>query len=189
MRLACPISMKPLHAARLALLSVLIALPVSSAIAGDFSAVINGKSIHVDATNDWNEDNFGLGLEYRFATESRWKKQLMVNGFRDSSEEMSYMIGGGLYRTLFATDRLDGFYVDAGINAFVMTRKDVNDNRPFPGALPSLMVGNRYMGLNLTYLPKQAVESLFDAQMMDETISGIFFLQFKVSVSQLFPSD
>lgn len=99
------------------------------------------------------------------------------------------MIGGGLYRTLFATDRLDGFYVDAGINAFVMTRKDVNDNRPFPGALPSLMVGNRYMGLNLTYLPKQAVESLFDAQMMDETISGIFFLQFKVSVSQLFPSD
>lgn len=181
--------MKIYAAARLALLSLLIVLPISSAMAGDFRAVINGKSIHVDATNDWNEDNYGLGLEYQFATESRWKRQLMVNGFRDSSEEMSYMIGGGLHRTLFASDRLSGFYVDAGINAFLMTRKDVSDNRPFPGALPSLTVGNRFMGFNFTYLPKQAVESLYDARMMDETISGIFFVQFKFGVSQLFPSD
>lgn len=181
--------MKIYAAARLALLSLLMVLPISSAMAGDFRAVINGKSIHVDATNDWNEDNYGLGLEYQFATESRWKRQLMVNGFRDSSEEMSYMIGGGLHRTLFASDRLSGFYVDAGINAFLMTRKDVNDNRPFPGALPSLTVGNRFMGFNFTYLPKQAVESLYDAQMMDETISGIFFVQFKFGVGQLFPTD
>ena len=66
----------------------------------------------------------------------------MVNGFLDSNEDMSYMAGAGLHRTLFATDRLNGFYVDAGINAFVMTRTDVNDNRPFPGAVPSLSVGS-----------------------------------------------
>lgn len=176
-------------AARLTLLSLLIVAPLSSAMAGNFSAVLNGRSIHVDATEDWNEDNVGLGLEYQFASESRWKKQVMVNGFRDSNEDMSYMAGAGLHRNLFATDRLNGFYVDAGINAFLMTRRDVNDNRPFPGAVPSLSIGNRHLGFNLTYLPVKAVENLLDIQMMDDTASGVFFLQFKVDVSQLFPGD
>lgn len=181
--------MKRLNAARLTFLALLIVAPASSALAGNFSAVLNGRSIHVDATENWNEDNVGLGLEYQFATESRWKKQVMVNGFRDSNEDMSYMAGAGLHRTLFASDRLDGFYIDAGINAFVMTRRDVNDNRPFPGAVPSLSVGNRYMGINLTYLPVKAVERMMDVRMMDDTVSGIFFLQFKVDISRLLPND
>lgn len=151
--------------------------------------MLNGRSIHVDATEEWNEDNAGLGLEYQFAGDSRWKKKVMVNGFRDSNADMSYMAGAGLHRTLFASERLNGFYVDAGINAFVMTRRDVNDNRPFPGAVPSLTIGNRHMGLNLTYLPVKAVERMFDARMMDDTVSGIFFMQFKVDVSQLFPGN
>ena len=62
----------------------------------------------------------------------------MANGFQDSNEDMSYMVGGGLHRNLFATDRLRGFYVDAGLNAFVMTREDVEDGSPFPGILPTL---------------------------------------------------
>jgi hypothetical protein len=70
-----------------------------------------------------------------------------------------------------------------------MTRKDVNNNRPFPGVLPSLTIGNRYAGINIAYLPVQAVEKLIDTQMTDDSISGIVFVQFKVSVSQLFPSD
>jgi len=181
--------MKRLTAARLTLLALLIVAPASSALAGNFSAVLNGRSIHVDATENWNEDNVGLGLEYQFATESRWKKRVMVNGFRDSTDNMSYMAGAGLHRTLFASDRLDGFYVDAGINAFVMTRKDVNDNRPFPGAVPSLAVGNDYMGFNLTYLPVKAVERAIGVRMVDDTVSGIFFLQFKVDISRLLPAD
>ena len=181
--------MKRLNAARLTFLALLITAPASSALAGNFSAVLNGRSIHVDATQDWNEDNVGLGLEYQFATESRWNKRVMVNGFRDSNDTMSYMAGAGLHRTLFASDRLDGFYVDAGINAFLMTRRDVNDNRPFPGAVPSLSVGNRYMGFNLTYLPVKAVERMMDLRMMDDSVSGIFFLQFKVDISRLLPTD
>jgi len=176
-------------AARLTLLTLLIVAPFSSAMAGNFSAVLNGRSIHVDATDDWNEDNVGLGLEYQFATESRWKKQVMVNGFRDSNEDMSYMAGAGLHRTLYTTDRLNGFYVDAGINAFLMTRRDVNDNRPFPGAVPSLSIGNRHMGFNLTYLPVKAVENLLDTRIMDNSVTGVFFLQFKVELSQLLPHD
>ena len=176
--------MKLQRTKRLALL-ILLALPLSPALAGDLSTVFNGKSYHVGATQDWNENNYGLGLEYTFKRESRWKPRVMVNGFRDSNEDMSYMVGGGLHRNLYATDRMNGFYFDAGIDAFVMTRTDVNDNKPFPGALPSLTVGNRYVGINLTYMPKFAVEKMYDSKMADESMSGIVFLQLKINVSQL----
>lgn len=181
--------MKILNIAILTLLALLIVLPVSQAQAGVFNAVINGRSVHVGATADWNENNLGLGLEYQFASESRWKKRIMVNGFRDSNDDMSYMAGAGLHRNLFATNSLKGFYVDAGINAFFMTRTDVNDNRPFPGVVPSLTVGNRHMGFNFTYLPVSAVERMFDLKLIDDTVSGIFFVQFKVDINQLLPND
>ena len=179
------ILMKLQYTTRLTLLALFIALPMSSATAGEFSTIINGKSFHIGASQEWNEDNYGLGIEYTFERDSRWKPQLMANGFRDSNEDMSYMVGGGLHRNLYATDRLNGFYFDAGVNAFVMTRTDVNGNKPFPGAVPCLTVGNRYVGINLTYLPKIAVERMYDSKMVDESISGIVFLQFKINVSQL----
>ncbi len=177
--------MRTVNAARLTLVALFIVLPLSSATAGEFSTIINGKSFHIGASQEWNEDNYGLGLEYTFKRESRWKPRLMANGFRDSNEDMSYMVGGGLHRNLYATDRMNGFYFDAGIDAFVMTRTDVNDNKPFPGALPSLTVGNRYVGINLTYMPKVAVEKMYDSKMADESMSGIVFLQFKINVSQM----
>ena len=181
--------MRTLTSPRLALLSLLAVSLSAPAAAGELSTVINGKSYHLNASEDWNEANYGLGLEYEFATESRWKKRLMANGFRDSNNEMSYMAGGGIHRNLYSGDKLSGLYVDAGINAFLMTRQDVNDNRPFPAALPSVTVGNRYVGINLTYLPKKAVEALYDSQFMDETVSGIVFLQFKINMGKMMVSD
>ncbi|MDX1508993.1 MAG: hypothetical protein R3358_11980 [Woeseiaceae bacterium] len=159
--------------------------PAAAAQAGEWSAVINGRSMHLGASESWNENNLGLGVEYQFATETRWKTLLMVNGLRDSADKMSYMAGAGLHRNLFQTDGLADFYVDVGVNAFLMTRHDVNDNRPFPGALPSLTVGNRYGGFNLTYLPRKAVEKLYSARMADEGVSGIIYLQFKLSATAL----
>jgi len=177
------------RAACLILAAVVLTAPFPGAVAGEFSAVINGKSFHLDADEEWNEENYGLGLEYEFSSESRWKSRLMANGFRDSHDRMSYMAGGGLHRTLFSTERFKGFYVDAGINAFLMTREDVNDNRPFPGILPSLTIGNDYMGINLTYLPKKAVEEIYDNRMIDRSMSGIVFLQFKFAMSQRSKDD
>ena len=172
------------NAAKLALVSLLVALPLSSAMAGGLSAVINGKSIHVDATRDWNEKNYGLGLEYQFATESRWKKQLMVNGFRDSSEEMSYMAGAGIHRRLLQSNRFSDFYIDAGVTAFFMTREDIDDNEPFPGVLPSVTFGNRYVGFNLSYIPKSVVHDFANANEVDPDIDGVLFLQFKVRLDR-----
>jgi hypothetical protein len=175
--------MRILRATKITFLLLALMVSASTALAGEFSAVLNGRSIHMGASQDWNENNLGLGVEYEFASESRWRTRLMANGFQDSNEKMSYMAGGGLHRNLFATDRLRGFYIDAGLNAFLMTRDDVDDGSPFPGILPVVTVGNRYVGMNLTYLPKQAVEKFTDARMQDQSTSGILFLQFKFSMN------
>ena len=166
-----------------AALSAVLLSPVVNA--GETHLVLNGRSYHIDSSYDWNENNAGVGVEFHFEQKSAWRKVAMANSFRDSNDGMSYMAGGGLHRRLFETDRLAGFHVYAGLNAFVMTRADVNDNKPFPGVLPSLTVGNRSVGMNLTYLPRKAVEKTTSSTVVDPTISGIVFLQFKVNLTQL----
>jgi len=179
--------MKLRNAKKLSLLVLLVALQTSPAIAGKSSAVLNGKSYHLNSTYDWNENNFGLGLEHEFESISAWRTTVMANAFRDSTESMSYMAGAGLHRRLFETDRLSGFYVYAGLSAFIMTRDDVESSKPFPGILPSVSIGNEKIGFNLTYLPRQAVELTTQSEIVDPTISGILFVQFKVSLDQLLP--
>jgi hypothetical protein len=171
----------------LCIVAILVALSSSPASAGKFNAVINGKSYHFNSTYDWNDNNIGLGIEHEFDSTSAWRTTVMANAFRDSTDNMSYMAGGGLHRRLYETERLSGFYVYAGLNAFVMTRDDVDGSRPFPGILPSVSIGNEKVGFNLTYLPRQAVETTTSSTLVDPTISGILFVQFKVSLDQLLP--
>jgi hypothetical protein len=170
----------------LGLLAQLLTLSSSPAWAGKSHAIVNGKSYHFNSSYQWNENNYGFGLEHEFEQKSAWKKVVMANGFRDSTDNMSYMAGAGLHRRLYETDKLAGFYVYAGLNAFVMTRADTGGD-PFPGILPSVSVGNDKFGVNLTYLPRQAVEATTSSHVVDPTLSGILFLQFKVSLDQLTP--
>jgi hypothetical protein len=172
---------------RAAVLASIIVLTAPHAWAGGINAVLNGKSYHFDSSYDWNENNAGLGVEYQFKQKSPWRKIVMANGFRDSNYNMSYMAGAGLQHRIYETHKLGGFYVYAGLNAFVMTRDDVNNSEPFPGILPSISIGNEKVGFNLTYLPKKAIEETTSADVMDPTLSGILFLQFKVSLDQLLP--
>jgi hypothetical protein len=173
--------------ALLCFVALLVAFPSSPASAGTFNAVINGKSYHFNSTHDWNENNLGLGIEHEFDSTSAWRTTVMANAFKDSTDTMSYMAGGGLHRRLFETERMSGFYISAGLSAFVMTRTDVDDSRPFPGILPSVSIGNEKVGFNLTYLPRRAVEATTNSTIVDPTISGILFIQFKVSLDQLLP--
>ena len=119
----------------LASIILLATLPTKTAHAGDLSLIINGKSHHYDSSYDWNENNFGLGFEYQFETTSRWKKNVMANGFRDSVNRMSYMACAGLHRRLLQTHRFSGFYIDAGINAFIMTRLGYKDVAVYTASL------------------------------------------------------
>jgi hypothetical protein len=167
-------------------MALLLALASSPAWAGKNHAIVNGKSYHFNSSYEWNENNYGFGLEHEFEQKSAWKKVVMANGFRDSTDSMSYMAGAGLHRRIYETDKLAGFYVYAGLNAFIMTREDTGGD-PFPGILPSISVGNDKFGVNLTYLPRQAVEVTTNSHVVDPTLSGIIFMQFKVSLDQLMP--
>ena len=163
------------------LVALLIALSSPPASAGSLDVVINGKSHHINSRYNWNESNVGLGLEYEFDDSSRWIKTMTASSFVDSMENMSYMAGVGLKRRLLVSDWFAGLYVDAGVVAFLMARKNINDYRPFPGALPALTIGNRYAGINLTYLPKKAVQEMDHARIVDPTISGVVFVQLKLT--------
>jgi hypothetical protein len=155
-----------------------------TASAGQLDLIVNGRSYHVNSEYDWNENNFGLGLEYEFDRRSRWIWSVNGNAFLDSQENVSYMAGGGLKRRLYQSEHPAGFYVDAGLVAFLMARADINDYEPFPGVLPTLSMGVRNFGVNLTYLPQRAVRDFAQAKVLDPNIGGVFFLQFKFRLPQ-----
>ncbi|HEX6999058.1 MAG TPA: hypothetical protein VF322_13025 [Gammaproteobacteria bacterium] len=146
----------------------------------DWSVVLNGRAFHMNAERDWNEANWGLGFEKEFDTDARWVKVALGNGFKDSANEPSYMAGGGVKRRFRLPAVHEDFYVDLGVIGFVMTREDVNDNRPFPGVLPALTVGLRHVAINVTYLPDAAVDRVTHADLVDPAMKGVFFLQLKL---------
>jgi len=182
----CP-GMKILTAPLLVLVSLLVVLSSPPAAAGSLDVVINGKSHHINSEYDWNEDNVGIGLEYELESSSRWIRMLTANTFVDSLENQSYMAGAGLKRRLLMTERLGGLYVDAGLVAFMMAREDINEGRAFPGVLPVMTIGNRYAGFNLTYLPEKAVHDIAHANVVDPSIGGVLFMQFKVRMDAFLP--
>src|SRR5262245_7870515 len=48
---------------------------------GAWDLVLNGRAVHVNAARDWNEDNWGLGFEREFASDTPWVKLALANGF------------------------------------------------------------------------------------------------------------
>jgi hypothetical protein len=153
---------------------------------GSWDVVLNGHSVHVDATHEWNEDNWGLGIEREFASNGPWIKVALANGFKDSMGNPSYMAGGGLKRRFRASD---DFYVDLGAIAFLMTRENVNRNEPFPGLLPAATFGFKRVALNLTYLPETVVDRVTDSRRHDPSMKGVFFLQFKLDATLFSPGN
>lgn len=163
------------------IIAVLAWVGLSGPVAAqDWSLVLNGKSIHVNSSKNWNEQNWGLGLEREFDSQSRWVKVALINGFKDSQDEMSYMAGGGLKRRFRLNSLSEDFFVDVGLIGFMMTRQDVNNNKPFPGVLPALTVGTDRIALNVTYLSERMMDSATNVTRVDPTISGLVFLQLKL---------
>jgi hypothetical protein len=147
----------------------------------DWDIVLNGRSVHVNASRDWNEDNWGLGVEREFNATGHWVKVALANGFKDSAGEPSYMAGGGLKRRfrMFSNHA----YFDVGLIGFVMTREDVRHSQPFPGVLPAMTFGGKRVAVNVTYLPEAAVDTVTDARRTDPTLNGVFFIQLKLDAS------
>jgi hypothetical protein len=172
------------HATWIVCIAAVFGLSTHNADAPSDSAwdvVLNGRSVHMNAGEQWNEDNWGLGIEREFKSASPWVKVALANGFKDSLGNPSYMAGGGLKRRFHV--RSDDFYVDLGGIAFMMTRDGVNGNAPFPGLLPAATVGFKRVALNLTYLPEAIVDRVTNSKVHDPSMEGVFFLQLKLDAS------
>jgi hypothetical protein len=165
---------------RLTLAALLTCGIQASALAGQWDIVLNGKAIHLDSQKDWNESNWGLGFEHEFNPEGRWVKMALGSAFVDSDDEMSYMAGGGIKRRFRLPWQTGRYHVDLGAIGFVMTRQDVNNNRPFPGILPAFSFGSRSFAVNMTYLPGQYAQDIARARTADPTLDGILFVQLKL---------
>lgn len=148
---------------------------------GAWDVVVNGRAVHLNAGKDWNEDNWGLGIEHEFASTSRWVKVALANGFKDSMGDASYMAGGGIKRRFNVGS--NDFFVDLGAIGFLMTRKTVNHNAPFPGVLPAATFGFKRVALNVTYLPESIVDRVTSSKKHDPSMEGVFFLQLKLDAS------
>lgn len=149
---------------------------------GEWDVVLNGRAVHMNASGDWNEDNWGLGMEREFASSGPWVKVALVNGFEDSMGDPSYMAGGGLKRR-FRLGHADDFYIDLGGVAFLMTRKTVNGGEPFPGLLPAATFGFKRVAMNVTYMPESVVDQVTNSKKYDPSMQGVFFLQLKLDAS------
>ena len=133
------------------LMAVLVFLSMS-ACADELHLVLNGKAIHLDK-GDYNEKNWGLGLNYDFTPHDNWIKFLHTSYFKDSNDNTSKCAGGGIKRRFNRDDDSDGWFYEGGVIGFLMTRKDYKNNSPFPGVLPFAAVGNGPVRLNMTYIP------------------------------------
>ncbi len=135
---------------------LLLSLGVAPSVhAGNWNIIINGKATHFDDApvgTSFNENNWGAGLQYDFdEIDGKWVPFVSANGFKDSFKNTSYNAGGGaMHRFKFKK----GWHFDAGLYAFVMTRKDVKDNSPFMGVLPVFSVGTDMISVNISFVPK-----------------------------------
>lgn len=135
------------------LLTIIFLFSFSQPIfAESLNIVLNGKSFHAKKKN-YNEDSWGLGIEYNFKEDKKWVNFINGGFFKDSNSNRSNYFGGGIKRRFLLTDDKDNWHMDAGVTAFVMTRKGFKNSDPFIGALPYLSIGTRKFSVNATYIP------------------------------------
>ncbi len=167
----------------LLLASAAIAKPVLAD--GGWGIVINGRSVHLNADQHWNQDNRGLGVEKEFNSSARWVTTAVANAFTDSMDNPSYMAGASIKRRFRVPS--SHVYFDAGLVGFVMTRENIHHDAPFPGALPTMTFGARHFAVNVTYMPGSLVEHVTSARLLDPAITGVFFIQLKLDTGLFRP--
>lgn len=152
---------------RIIVTSLLLLLAVAQVQADELQLIINGKAVHLTNKN-YNEKNYGLGFEYDFAPRKHWIT--FVNGsiFKDSLENTSKYLGGGMKRRYELQQDPNGWHADVGLFGFLMTRVDYHNNHPFFGVLPAFSLGKQWFAINATYIPKVSPKhvNLFFFQLM-----------------------
>jgi len=155
-------------------LLILLLFTYDSANAKGFSLILNGKSFHKEQPKKikYNEKNWGLGIQYDYALyNNRWVPYLTTSAFKDSFKRNSFYAGGGMMRRFSLAKLHEGLLFDAGLVGFIMTRKDLNNRKPFLGVLPAFSIGTEKIAINISYIPKVAPK-----------LVPLWFVQLKLSL-------
>lgn len=135
------------------LLVLVACVALHSAHAGEFSLLINGHARHLEQrSQEKNELNYGLGLQYDFTPRGEWVWFAFGSGFQDSRKDPSYNAGGGLRRR-FVLMPSTQLHLDLGIAGMLMTRESYNNGQAFPAALPIASIGIPAVAVNIAYVP------------------------------------
>lgn len=136
---------------------LLIALYQASVYAGEIGMIVNGKAIHTSDKENYNEQNWGSGIQYKFdSLPSGWSPFITASGFVDSYNNSSYYAGGGYLHRLNGLSRGDNFTTSIGAVGFLMSREFKDGTRLLPGVLPVLSIGTDLLSINMTYVPKNS---------------------------------
>src|SRR4030067_434999 len=105
-------------------------------------------------------------------TDSKWIPFVSAAGFKASNGTPSYYAGGGPMRRFSSGEGKNSLHLDAGVVAFLMTRKGFMDGKPFPGFLPVVSLGTDRVAPNVTYIPR-----------VDPKMVPVLFFQLKIGLN------
>ena len=98
----------------------------------------------------YQENPPGLGVGFgRYNEKGNWEG-VYAMGFHDSHFKPQWMAGYG-WKTFW--NPVDEVKLGLGYTAFLMTRADIFDYKPFPGILPIASIGYRNLSLETAFVP------------------------------------
>ncbi len=144
-----------------------------SVSADELQVIISGRAIHMGSNNQ-NENNYGIGLQYDFINHRRWIPTINLASFKDSNDNTSRYIGAGMKRRFKLRSGQQRMNFDLGAAGLVMKRPGYNNDTPFLGALPFISLSNDWGGINATYVPS-----------LEDDMTAFWYFQFTFKILQL----
>jgi hypothetical protein len=100
-------------------------------------------SYHYDKSQSFNNNNIGIGAEYRFSTVA----SVTIGGFKNSNSTHSNYVG--IYWQPIALGPINIGAVGGAFNGYTAT----NNGGWFPAIFPALTIEGKWVGANLFFIP------------------------------------
>jgi len=118
-------------------------------------------SYHYDKSQSFNNNNIGIGAEYRFSSVA----SVTVGGFKNSDSTHSNYIG--MYWQPIAVGPINLGLVGGGFNGYSST----NNGGWFPAVFPAATIEGKWLGANLFFIPT-----------VGDRVHGAISLQLKLKI-------
>lgn len=118
-------------------------------------------SYHYDKSQSFNNNNIGIGAEYRFSTVA----SLTVGGFKNSNSTHSNYVG--IYWQPIALGPIKLGLVGGGFNGYSAT----NNGGWFPAVFPAATIEGKWLGANVFFIPT-----------VGDEVHGAISLQLKLKI-------